>query len=202
MKRPLLLLFAISSLCLLNTQEVGAGTRPRYGGTARVQVKETLTSLDLLLTKPNTSLRQQLAMLVFEGLSQVDEHGAAQPALAESWSADPQHRIWQFHLRRGVSFHDGSPLSAAIVVSLLSNTKADWKVTTPNSETVVIETESPSPHLPEILPLPQYSIYVRTSDGALIGTGPFKLGEFQPNKRLLLNANDEYWNGRPYFGRD
>src|SRR5437879_1897849 len=116
MKRPLFLLLAISSLCLLKTQGVGAGTRPRYGGTARVQVKETLTSLDLVVTKPSTSLRQQLAMLVFEGLTQVDEHGAPRPALADSWAADPQHRIWQFHLRRGVSFHDGSQVSAAIVV--------------------------------------------------------------------------------------
>ncbi|MCU1310076.1 MAG: hypothetical protein JWO20_1201 [Candidatus Angelobacter sp.] len=199
MKRPLFLLLAISSLCLLNTQGVGAGTRPHYGGTARVQVKETLTSLDLVVTKPGTCLRQQLASLIFERLNQVDENGAPQPALAESWTVDPQHRIWQFHLRRGVSFHDGSPLSTAIVVSLLSQANADWKVTSANNATVVIETESPSPHLPETLALPQYSIYVRTTDGALIGTGPFKLGEFQPNKRLLLNANDEYWGGRPYL---
>jgi peptide/nickel transport system substrate-binding protein len=199
MKRPLFLLFAVSSLCLLNAQSVGAGTRPRYGGTARVQAKETLTSLDLLVTKPSTTLRQQLAILAFDRLTQVDENGAPQPALAESWTADPQHRIWQFHLRRGVSFHDGSPLSTAIVVSLISSASADWKVTSINGATVMIETESPSPHLPEILALPQYSIYVRTADGALLGTGPFKLGEFQPNKRLLLNANDDYWGGRPYL---
>src|SRR5947208_2009449 len=105
MKRPLFLLLAISSLCLSMAQSVSAGTRPRYGGTARVQVKETLTSLDLLVAKPSTSLRQELAMLVFEGLIQVDEHGTPRPALAESWTADSQHRIWQFHLRRGVGFH-------------------------------------------------------------------------------------------------
>src|SRR6266446_876361 len=170
MKRPLFLLLAISSLCLFLAQEVGAGTRPRYGGTARVQVRETLTSLDLIASKPSTSLRQELATLVFDRLIQLDDHGAAQPALASTWIPDPQHRVWQFNLRRGVSFHDGSPFSAEIVVSVLSAANADWKVTSPNSQTVVIETESPSPHLPEILSLSQYSIYARTTEGALVGT--------------------------------
>src|ERR1700747_2407042 len=107
MKRPLFLLLAISSLCLFLTQQAVAGTRPRYGGTARVQVKEILQSLDLVASDPSTSLRQGLATLVFDRLTQLDQRGAPHPALAESWAADPQRRAWQFTLRRGVAFHDG-----------------------------------------------------------------------------------------------
>jgi len=77
---------------LFLAQAADAGTRPRYGGTARVQVKETLTSLDVIAGKPGTSLRQELAMLIFDRLIQLDEHGAPQPGLAETWTPDPQHR--------------------------------------------------------------------------------------------------------------
>ncbi|MCU1285256.1 MAG: hypothetical protein JWO13_1606 [Acidobacteriales bacterium] len=198
MKRLLLLFLALSSACL-SPHAAFAGTRPRYGGSAHVQVKETLTSLDVIATRPNTFLRQQLAMLLFDRLTQLDEHGLPQSSLAISWTSDSQHRVWQFRLRPGVIFHDGSPLTAALIASCITTAEPDWKVTAPSSQTVVIETDSASPNLPAIVSAARFSIYSHDSDAALIGTGAFKIGEFLTNRRLLLSANDDYWGGRPYL---
>jgi peptide/nickel transport system substrate-binding protein len=199
MKRQLYPLLVIASLCLFVRTGLNAGTRPRYGGMARVQVRETMPLLDLIANHPSTALRQNLAMLVFDRLVHLDERGAPRPGLAETWTSDPQYQNWQFHLRRGVNFHDGSSITAANVVSALSSANTGWKVTSSNSQTIVIQTEVSTPHLPETLSLAYYSIYARTSDGTLIGCGPFTLDEFQPNRRLLLKANDDYWDGRPYL---
>jgi peptide/nickel transport system substrate-binding protein len=52
--------------------------------------------------------------------------------------------------------------------------------------------------LPAELARPVYAILIRDS-GRLIGTGAFQIADFQPGKRVLLKANDEYWGGRPYL---
>src|SRR5215470_18212005 len=53
---------------------------------------------------------------IFEGLVAFD--GATtriKPSLAESWETSPDGRVWTFHIRQGVTFHDGTPLDAAAV---------------------------------------------------------------------------------------
>src|SRR3954452_6930906 len=53
---------------------------------------------------------------VFEGLTRFAPDGTILPALAESWDIAPDGLSWEFHLRQGVTFHDGTPMTAEDVV--------------------------------------------------------------------------------------
>src|SRR5947207_1389128 len=53
---------------------------------------------------------------VFDGLTRFDPDAKVEPALAERWDVTPDGLIYTFHLRRGVTFHDGSPVTATTVV--------------------------------------------------------------------------------------
>src|SRR5208283_2041053 len=112
MRRSLLLFLAAASLAALPAR-VAAVERPRYGGTLRVEMQAAARALD------PAEGPERLASLVFECLVRLDERGRPQPALALSWQSSPGMRRWQFHLRPGVKFHDGSPLTPAAVVASL-----------------------------------------------------------------------------------
>jgi peptide/nickel transport system substrate-binding protein len=53
---------------------------------------------------------------IFETLVRVDTDLKIQPGLAESWETPDDGKTWRFHLREGISFHDGTPFNAAAVV--------------------------------------------------------------------------------------
>lgn len=209
MRRSLLLSLAAASLlpCLI----ARASTRPTYGGTLRVEVNGTLGSLDPAQgngLSPDAALRGKVAPLLFDRLVRLDDNGQAQPSLATSWKHDPDLRRWQFVIRRGVKLHDGSRLIPRIVVMSLSAANGAWRVHLLGDD-VVVETDSPSPNLLAELARPRYSIVGHASDGALVGTGPFRVSEFQPNKKLIVKAFEDCWAGRPYadtieiaFGRN
>jgi glutathione transport system substrate-binding protein len=78
-----------------------------------VGVPDNLTGLDP--ADLNDNLSQSAARLMFEGLYMLDEHMKLQPQLAESYGATDDAKEFVFHLRRGVTFHDGTPFNAAAV---------------------------------------------------------------------------------------
>src|SRR6058998_3076909 len=55
----------------------------------------------------------EMVTLALDGLTQFDADGRLLPALADRWTASPDGRRYVFHLRPGVKFHDGTPLTAA-----------------------------------------------------------------------------------------
>ena len=54
--------------------------------------------------------------LIFEGLFEYDENMRPQPCLVESWEVDEEGKLWRFHLRKDIKFHDGSILTGEDVV--------------------------------------------------------------------------------------
>jgi glutathione transport system substrate-binding protein len=78
-----------------------------------VGVPATLTGLDP--ADLNDNLSQSAARLMFEGLYNLDEHMKLQPQLAESYEATEDAKEFTFHLRKGVTFHDGTPFNAQAV---------------------------------------------------------------------------------------
>ena len=75
-----------------------------------VGVPDNLTGLDP--ADLNDNLSQSAARLMFEGLYMLDEHMELQPQLAESYEATEDAKEFIFHLRKGVTFHDGTPFNA------------------------------------------------------------------------------------------
>ena len=195
---------AISAILLCAALAAGARTRPRYGGTVRVEIEGDAWA-------PEGLARQ----LVLDTLTVADDSGQAQPALAVQWSAQNSDQRWDFRLRPGVNFTDGTPLTADAVAASLtascatasspnaaSNTLAascPWSaVYVGGSSEVVITTGTPMPDLPELLAQTRFAIARRDSTGAVVGTGPFRVAGF-PNGALTLTANDDCWRGRPFL---
>lgn len=196
MKRSFSRSVAISCLLALAASSP-ASLRPRYGGTARVLLQHRVTSLDPAAEEDHPATRDRVTGLLFETLTSVDEQGRVQPRLASSWSVDPARRVWQFRLRVA-RFTDGSPLTAADVAASLSRVATNWRCAAADRQTVSIESSSPVLHMPEALALSKFAIVKRQPDGTLLGTGPFKLGEWQQGERALLQVNDDYWGGRAF----
>jgi peptide/nickel transport system substrate-binding protein len=141
--------------------------------------------------------KRNLTRLTFETLVTMDDRGRLQPTLATSWQAAPGNQRWQFWVRRGVKFHDGSPLTPEAVAAALRVANPDWNVS-PAADSVIIEQHVPDSDLPAWLARPRNAITKRGEGGTLIGTGPFHVKDWQPGKKLALAANESYWGGRPY----
>ena len=170
-------------------------TRPHYGGTLHVETAGDAWQ------RPDGVARR----LVFDGLTQLDASGNLRPALALTWEADNNFHRWQFRLRPGVHFQDGSPLtSAAVVASLTASCSADcpWAALKAVGPLVIFTGDSPMPNLPGLLASDQFLISMTaTSDGktpvGAVGTGSFQPTGFN-NGALTLVANENCWSGRPF----
>jgi len=135
--------------------------------------------------------------LIGDTLVKLDAQGRPQPALAVAWQSDPNARHWQFTLRRGVKFHDGSAASPAAIAQILGALHSGWNVRAA-VDSVSIENEAPMPALLAELALPRNLLLKRNPNHLPIGTGPFLIAEWQPGKLLRLAANEESWAGRPF----
>jgi peptide/nickel transport system substrate-binding protein len=177
--------FAIASLLSCLAQ---AATRPHYGGTLRVQIKARVMAPD----PAELDTQESLATLVFDRLVTMNESAQPQPALAISWRHDSDFRRWEFQIRPGVKFHDGSPLTAAAAAAALEPMAASAL-----GDTLVIRSQQADPKL--LYTLASSSIARRTADGTIVGTGPFRLTAWEPGGRAIFAANEDYWAGRPYL---
>lgn len=189
----------IAGLVIVGSLAVSADTRPQYGGTLHVAVRAAPSSLNSGdCTQPNSFASRNLALLIFETLVTTDDSGRVRPALATSWQESSGSQRWQFRLRRGVKFYDGTAFTPEIAASVLRSTNPSWNVI-PDADSVIIETNTPDPNLPLKLALVCNAIVKRTSEGKLSGTGPFHITDWEPAKRLSLAAEENYWGGRPFL---
>lgn len=187
-------------LAAISLLSAAAGaTRPHYGGTLRVTVQSAPTTLELPASAPPADYWDagRVLSLVADNLVKSDSLGRPQPALAVAWQSDATAKHWQLTLRRSVKFHDGSPASPAAVAQILGTLDSGWTVRA-SGDTLIIESENPMPSLLAELALPRDLILKHNAAGWPIGTGAFRVAEWQPGKHLQLAANEESWQGRPF----
>ncbi|MHA3020486.1 ABC transporter substrate-binding protein [Mycobacterium sp. BMJ-28] len=152
---------------------------------------------------------------VFDTLVEPGADLTMRPALAQSWDTSPDQLVWTFHLRPGVTFHDGSPLTAADVVysyrriidGKLANAdkfSAVTDVSAPDEHTVRIAVARPTPNLLTNLGgFKGMAIVQRRNveDGQIathpVGTGPFAFVGQKSGDSITLRANPRYWGGAP-----
>jgi peptide/nickel transport system substrate-binding protein len=202
------------ALALFAPATTRATKRPHYGGTLRVELSMTTVSLDPHTWKPGSSAAgdsEKLAALLYDRLITLDEYGRFQPALATEWSHDPAAKLWQFKLRPGVKFSDGSPLTPKDVIAALQPLFPPRFQILPTETGVQIRSTHPAPDLLEQLASGRYFVFRAQPDSSLIGTGPFVLAETSagassdsnasPQKPLHLKfgARDDAWSGRPFL---
>jgi peptide/nickel transport system substrate-binding protein len=176
-----------------------AETRAQYGGTLRVSTRTVLTSLAPQdLSQPGSMAQQDISELMFDTLVKCDERGRIYPGLAVSWRIVSGSQRWRFQLRRGVKFHDSTPLSAETTAAALRAANPSWNVAA-DSDAVVIELSSADPELLAELSLPKNAIVKKDSPDRPVGTGPFRILTWEPGKKLTLAAQEDYWDGRPFL---
>ncbi len=185
---------AISCLIAALALPALARTRPHYGGTLRVEVEGDPWQ------RPGGLARS----LVLDGLTTMSPEGTAQPALAVEWKSENDDHRWQFRLRPGVHFHDGTSLNSSGVVASLTavcGAACPWTAMHAVGSSVVFTSDSPIANLPELLAGDDYRIALAGAgnpETAPIGTGPFQFKGFS-NGVITLAANDNCWQGRPFL---
>ncbi len=161
-------------------------------------------------------------MSIYDQLVRVNEAGTAlEPGLAEKWEVSPDGLTYTFHLRKGVTFSDGTPLKASDVKFSVNraktNQKSGWTFTleplkdiaTPDDSTVVMTLSQPwAPFLSDIAmfnsSIMSEAFVKKIGEEKLVeqtlGTGPFVLSEWKKGEYITLKKNDKYWDkGLPYL---
>ena len=156
--------------------------------------------------------------LMYDPLVRADATGALVPALAESWEA-VDATTWRFHLRQGVTFHNGEPFDAESVkwtvefsldpdnnrMALSGRGVRDiQRVEVVDDYTVDLITAAPSALVPtylvyvDMLPAQYYTeVGSDAFNEAPVGTGMFKHVDSRIDEYILLEANEAYWGGAP-----
>jgi peptide/nickel transport system substrate-binding protein len=184
---------------LFGTGRAQAEVRPQYGGTLHISMRESPASLDPVESSLSNSYgRRSLTRLLFETLIDVDDSASPRGVLAVSWQQSGEGRRWQFLLRHGVHFHDGTSLIPEVVAASLRTANPSWKISV-LSDSVVIEQDSPDAQLLAELALSRNAIAKRASGNQPSGTGAFHVADWQPGKKLTLAAEEGYWGGRPFL---
>jgi peptide/nickel transport system substrate-binding protein len=187
----------------------------------KIGVGSEVTTLDphFFHLTPNTEIDK----LIYSGLITQDANLKVVPDLAASWrTTDPTH--WEFKLRPGVKWQDGSPLTADDVVfsyqrarnvpnspgSFLQFLKHVKTTTATDDHTVVVETDQPDPILlNEILNVwivsRKSAENATTADynsrKAAVGTGPYRVVEWVPGDHITLERFDGYFGAKPDWQR-
>jgi ABC-type transport system substrate-binding protein len=152
---------------------------------------------------------QRLAALIFDRLVALDNYGRCQPQLATEWSHDSAAKRWQFTLRQGAKFSDGSLLDPSDIVNALQPLLAKGVQVSATAGGVVMQSASSVSDLLEVLASGPYFIYRSGEKGELVGTGPFVLENQTANgqtagagissQRLRFRFNELCWSGRPFL---
>ena len=188
----------------------------------KIGLKTEPSSLDPQYHALNPNL--QAAFHVFDSLVMQDENLKPQPGLALSWKPVGD-TVWEFKLRPGVKFHDGSDFTAQDVaftyqrIPKVPNSPGPYTIYTRQMKsfeivdplTIRIHTDGPAPLIPlnaAALPILSHKAAAgaapegKTSGelnagNGLIGTGPYKFVEWQRGSKLVYERNDAYWGEKP-----
>jgi peptide/nickel transport system substrate-binding protein len=191
------------------------------GGTVTFAIAKDITLLNPLLRTNSTD--QSVRELIFEALLDLDERGNSVPRLAERWEISPDGKVYTFHLRRGVKFHNGQDMTAEDAKFAIDYTLEPKNVAYGREALSLVErAEAADPHtlriyltepsaaflsiLSSIQPfsvIPRGSLEEANEKPPTFppGTGAFKFVEWQPKQRIVLERNDNYWGHKPYLER-
>jgi peptide/nickel transport system substrate-binding protein len=161
---------------------------------------------------------------IFASLLKYDENWQPQPYLAESWDVAEDGLSVTITLVEGATFHDGEPITSEDVRFSIMTVRDNHPfqtmfepvsdVETPDERTAVIKLSKPHPALllamsGALLPIIPEHVYgdgqdvqVHPANSAPVGSGPFRLVEFDPGRQITLERYEDFFiEGRPYLDR-
>lgn len=191
-----------------------AAPAPKRGGSIKVAYDSMSATDTLDPAKGSTGSDYIRFFMFYSGLTQLDRNLTPKMNLAESIESQ-DGAVWIIKLRKGVTFHDGSPLkpddvayslmrhkdpATASTVKALADQFKEAKATGPNELTLTLS--SANADLPTILATPQLAIIkAGTTDFTTAnGTGPYRVKSFKPGITTIGVRNPNYWKpGLPYL---
>ena len=214
----------LTAICLLSAgmMDAAPAADPRYGGILRFVGEVDAQGFDAIKARSLAATGRRVGNLVMEKLFNRGKNGELVPALGLSATVSGNGRVWTIELRKGVTFHDGTPFNADAVV-------AHWqRLLDPKNRyrgrlflRPIESVEKTGPYevqfrlkhtwLPfsafltspagftALIPSPK-----AVADGvhhrAPVGTGPFIFKEWKNGDSIVVTKNPDYWQkGKPYL---
>ena len=162
------------------------------------------------LNPNNTADGRSILFNVFEGLVKPDTDGNMQPCIAESWTIEQDGLVYNFTIKENIFFHDGSILTPADVMFSLKTAAAmnyiglqaiqEVEITGGNIVSVKLAA-------PDFEFLPYMTVGIAKADNKdreknIIGTGPFSIDRYRPQRSMVLKKFDKYWKeGLPHLNK-
>ncbi|WP_372619111.1 ABC transporter substrate-binding protein [Falsiroseomonas sp.] len=193
-----------------------------FGGPARAQDATVGVRAGPLSMDPHVSSAGQHASAlrnIFDALVRRGPEMELQPNLAESWQRIDS-TTWEFRLRRGVTWHDGTPFTAedvkfsvARIPTVVAGTgglaayvRSIAAAVVVDEHTIRFRTHAPAPtllaELDRVFIVQARSNPTFRSGDAAIGTGPYRYVTWAPRGELVLERSDAYWGDtKPHFHR-
>jgi len=159
---------------------------------------------------PAAAIGEVVHLSVLEGLTKINMDGKITPLLAESWSTDPDGKVYTFKLRKGVKFHDGEAFDSSDVKFSFERAKAPGStnkakkavfdnissIDTPDPQTVIVVLNNADGNFPfrmgentAVILDPKSAPTTATRP---IGTGPFKFDAWAKGSSITLVKNDQF----------
>lgn len=202
------------------SQTAKPDSSPSYGDTLVMHLACSPQTLNPILCADGDSLT--VISLLFNGLVKYDDNLKLTGDLAETWEVSTDELSVTFHLRKGVKWQDGEPFDA-------DDVKFNYeKLMDPAVQTIsrdafsfVSTLEIPDKFTVKVINREKNSSLVSAWGQGLVprhlyekddfnnsnynrfpvGTGPFKLTDWKPDEQIILQANDDYFLGRPFLNR-
>ncbi len=192
-----------------------AVSAPKSGGSIRMSLAdEDVTSFDPVEPFDNSSIWTMLH--IYDQLVVAGKDGASiEPGAADSWKS-PDGKTWVLHIRDGIKFSDGTPLTASDAAFALQRAAASGsnfednfalidQVTATSPNTLVIILKKPSAsflaytslYAASIVPEKQFTAQGKKFWDKPVGSGPYMLTEWVKNDHIILKRNPNYWQ-KPY----
>jgi peptide/nickel transport system substrate-binding protein len=193
-----------------------SAAQPKTGGTLTVGISTDVLTLDMANYRSGQDWL--VGSLVFDSLITWGDDGTAKPSLAESWTK-VNDLTYQFKLRSGVKFTDGTPFNAAAVKNHFERAaqgnfgKAYYfmidTISADNDTTVTFKLKQPYAAFVNNLSIMTGGIMspaAVTKFGDTVGrnpsgTGPYKLSEWVAGERIVVERNPDYWGQKPYLDK-
>lgn len=181
---------------------------------------ETLVygSGDYTRINPAMDEHGEINILIFNGLTAHDGDNQIVPALAESWEFDEATCTYTFHMAEGVKWHDGEPVTAEDVKFTIEaimdpengsenapNYEDVEEINVIDEHTIAFRLTAPNVAFLDYMTmavLPKHLLEgedMQTSDffRSPVGTGPYKLTEWDEGQAITLTKNEDYFKGEP-----